>query len=238
MRKLSIEDINNRKPKNSRLTAIEFSQTLRTEIRTYRKVISLCSCGKKTITSVTDVATGHTLSCGCFGHERRMKGVKKYSKNIPSIYGSYASMMTRCYNKESRGYKYYGAKGVRVCDEWLNSYESFLQWSLKNGWKKGYHLDKDKLGDGKLYSPETCEWMTNTENSKYKRRFAALMFEYNGEMRTLGEICKIENLNESLAYGRVRTLGLSIDDAIKLGNKKYKTHEIKKLLNYGKQKLC
>lgn len=75
----------------------------------------------------------------------------------------------RCYNKNSSDYRYYGEKGIYMCKEWLDSYEAFRDWSLDNGYRKGLQLDKDILCEKyniypKVYSPNTCMWVTKSEN--------------------------------------------------------------------------
>ncbi len=77
-------------------------------------------------------------------------------------------MKKRCYNTNSRGYKWYGAKGVYVCDEWKHSAKTFIEWALANGWKKGFQIDKDilslQLGVLPFYSPDTCMFISKTAN--------------------------------------------------------------------------
>ncbi len=76
-------------------------------------------------------------------------------------------MMSRCYNNNAPDYRYYGAKGTYVCDEWVNDKNVFFEWALNNGYKEGLHLDKDKLHTGngpKHYGPDTCVWMSPEEN--------------------------------------------------------------------------
>lgn len=88
-------------------------------------------------------------------------------------------MMHRCYDKKDVSYKYYGAKGVIVCEEWINSYQSFLDWSLVNGWQKGLQIDKDKKGNGLLYSPLTCCWLTPSENMRHTGKSVKFLIDGN-----------------------------------------------------------
>jgi hypothetical protein len=84
--------------------------------------------------------------------------------------GIYNKIKNRCYNKKNGDYKWYGAKGVTMCDEWLNDYQSFYDWSIANGHDDGLELDKDIICERdnifpKIYSPETCMWVTKSINS-------------------------------------------------------------------------
>ena len=78
-------------------------------------------------------------------------------------------MNRKCYIKTDSQYKWYGAKGVTVCEEWQNDFMSYYNWCIANGWEKGLHLDKDILCNEqdiypKVYSPTTCKFVTKSEN--------------------------------------------------------------------------
>ena len=80
------------------------------------------------------------------------------------------SMCHRCTNPKNTTYNRYGGKGITVCVEWLNSFDSFAYWALANGWQQGLHIDKDikskKLGIyPPIYAPETCSIVTPRINS-------------------------------------------------------------------------
>jgi hypothetical protein len=72
-------------------------------------------------------------------------------------------MKTRCENPNSTAYKWYGAKGVKVCPEWKD-FAVFRDWAMSHGYKKGLTIDRiDPDGD---YCPDNCRWITRSENSK------------------------------------------------------------------------
>lgn len=78
--------------------------------------------------------------------------------------GIYKSMKQRCYNKNNKSYKWYGANGVKICDEWLYDPNSFEEWSLANGYDDTLTIDRvDKTKD---YCPENCQWISMSENSR------------------------------------------------------------------------
>lgn len=82
--------------------------------------------------------------------------------------------------------KLWGGRGVSVCEEWRNDYNSFLKWAKENGWAKGLELDKDIKGDGLLYSAETCVWTTRLENNNH--RHVLKKYLYEGDLLTLAAI--------------------------------------------------
>jgi hypothetical protein len=72
-------------------------------------------------------------------------------------------MRKRCLNPKDSKYKWYGAKGIRICDVW-NDYIIFKAWAICHGWHKGLTIERiDPLGD---YTPDNCEWISQSENSK------------------------------------------------------------------------
>lgn len=75
-------------------------------------------------------------------------------------------MKYRCYSKklDARTARSYRDKGIRVCDEWLNDFNSFKEWALANGYKPGLTIDRiDPDGN---YEPSNCRWITRSENSR------------------------------------------------------------------------
>jgi len=88
-------------------------------------------------------------------------------KNNKKIYRAWASMRDRCNNENCRDYPKYGGVGITVCDEWNENSVTFVEWSLKNGYKDGLKLcRKDAEKD---YSPDNCFW-GKTESIVRNRR--------------------------------------------------------------------
>lgn len=135
----------------SRLTLIQE----RVEIKNC-KVYNLyqCSCGNITKATKSAVDSGNTKSCGCLREENK---TVKYINDNP-IYKVWLGMKSRCYNSNTANYRYYGGKGIKVCDEWKNDFENFERWALANGYAKGLTIDRE---NGKLdYMPSNCRWVT------------------------------------------------------------------------------
>jgi hypothetical protein len=81
-------------------------------------------------------------------------------------------MKSRCYWEKAINYKDYGAKGVKVCDEWKDDFRAFQDWALKNGYAKDLTLDRiDPFGN---YAPENCRWATWHVQNINKRSMKAI----------------------------------------------------------------
>jgi hypothetical protein len=132
----------------------------------HQRVLFQCDCGNEIFTSVTDIKNrikrvGHT-SC------RNCASTKHGLCHIPE-YQVYHDMIQRCYNSKSNNYRSYGAKGVRVCDRWLGD-DGFNHFYEDMGQRPpDTELDKDGLGDGTLYSPDTCQWITKEDNNTLRK---------------------------------------------------------------------
>lgn len=128
-----------------------------------------CECGNIEVTKRHKRPLCKVCANKEAGNKRRTHDASRHP-----LYPIYYSMKARCYNTEHPSYKAYGAKGVTVCDEWKNSYEAFYKWCIENGWKKGLHLDKDIKSDAvKIYSPETCSFVSRDINNAETRRSSA-----------------------------------------------------------------
>ena len=109
-----------------------------------------------------------------------------------NLYSRWSGIKRRCLNKNSPAYKNYGGRGIKICDEWKNSFESFCSWAITNGYKKELSIDRIDV-DGN-YEPSNCRWATLKEQNNNKR--TNINLTYNGESHSLIEwsyilgICK------------------------------------------------
>ena len=78
----------------------------------------------------------------------------------------FRGMCQRCYNSNDRAYRWYGAKGIKICNEWNKNPLLFEQWALSHGYKDGLTINRIK--EDKDYCPENCEWIPSIDNAKYK----------------------------------------------------------------------
>ena len=120
----------------------------------------VCECGRVRIVRADKLKSGSTVSCG--------KHIKTHGKRYTRIYDIWCGMKQRCYNSNSDKYRFYGAKGVIICDEWKNNFQTFYEWAMKNGYKDNLTIDRiDPYGN---YEPSNCRWATLQEQQLNKRK--------------------------------------------------------------------
>jgi hypothetical protein len=127
---------------------------------TYRCVgLFLCDlCGKEVIRK-TDQAKRQN-SCGC--NKNNYNGGSK-----SRIYNTWVSMVDRCNNKFSKYYRYYGGRGIIICDDWFNSFLIFREWAFANGYSDKLVIDRIDV-DGN-YEPLNCRFVSYGQSGRNKR---------------------------------------------------------------------
>lgn len=89
---------------------------------------------------------------------------ENYNKRLYSIY---TNMKIRCYNENGTGYKNYGGRGIKICNEWYDDYKNFEKWSMENGYSDDLTIERINV-DGD-YCPENCMWATVLQQVRNRR---------------------------------------------------------------------
>jgi hypothetical protein len=108
----------------------------------------------------------------------------------------WSRMKDRCYNEAHISFKYYGARGIGICDLWLNSFDAFETWALLNGYES--HLSLDRVNTFGGYSPDNCRWATNKMQQGNRRDSVKRLF--NGQMMNASEIAEISGKSYIAEY--------------------------------------
>ena len=171
-----------------------------------------CDCGRTADVFRKNLLNGNTKSCGCTkGRSHTTHGGKG-----TKIYNVWISMRARCQNVNSRDYKYYGAKGITVCDSWNSDFDSFRRWAYENGYADGLTLDRISVYKG--YGPDNCRWVDMRIQSN--NRSNSIYITYSGETHTCSEWSRITGINYDTLHNRVKK-GMSIEDIFSI--QKHKT---------------
>lgn len=127
-----------------------------------------CDCGKQIIASGGNIGRGQK-SCGC-GKKSGVYAHRKHGfashKVYDKLYHTWNAMKGRCYNPNSKDFPHYGARGIRICDEWLSDFNAFREWSLNHGFSNDLTIDRINVNEG--YSPQNCRWTTVAEQNRNK----------------------------------------------------------------------
>lgn len=204
--------------KFARLTVIERVENSKSGVPRWK---CICECGNECIVYASHLKNGNTKSCGCLQKELsaiRCKEQKKtHGKSNTRIYKIWRHMKDRCYNPKNKDYKLYGAEGKTICDEWINSFQNFYDWSMSHGYQE--QLEIDRIDWRKGYYPDNCRWVTRKEQNNNNRNNHII--EYKGKKQTMSQWAEELNINYSTLRSRVNELGWTIDKALEtLKNKK------------------
>lgn len=138
--------------KFGRLTALEYMYTEKGKSSTW---MCRCECGKQTPVVLTSLKNGNTQSCGCLRLERVKEKNTTHSKCHTTEYHAWGNLIQRCTNPKHPEYKNYGERGITVCPEWRNSFETFLK---DMGLKPDKSCSIDRVNNEDGYHRENCEW--------------------------------------------------------------------------------
>lgn len=189
-----------------RLTVIEYIGCNKYRTSMYKCV---CSCGKEIVTTSSNLKSGHTTSCGCYHRERNAKNMTTHGKSRTRLYRIRGNMISRTSNPNKDNYAQYGGRGIKICDEWANSFQSFYDWAMTNGYEDTLSIDRiNSDGD---YEPSNCRWVTMKEQNINKTN--NLHFEIDGKIKTLVEIAEERNVDYRFLYGRIKR-GWDIEKAL------------------------
>lgn len=115
----------------------------------------ICFCGNSFDATLDNVRRGHTVSCGCEQKRATSRAKKTHGLSETTLYNRWTNIKQRCYDIKSKSFAMYGARGITMCDEWINSFENFNKWSIENGFRN--NLEIDRIDNHKGYSPKIAD---------------------------------------------------------------------------------
>ena len=134
----------------------------------------ICNCGKEALVTSRNLRKGLTRSCGCLRKLHMASlgaGKETHGKSRSRLYVAYRGMLDNCYLANRKEFRYIGACGITVCDEWRKDFQAFYDWAMANGYDEKaprgqsvvYRVDKSKG-----FSPENCKVGTIAESMACK----------------------------------------------------------------------
>lgn len=169
----------------------------------------------------------NTMTCGCYNPH--YNNFYKNGLSKTRIRFIYNNMKARCYNSNDKGYKNYGGRGIKICDEWLNDFINFYNWAMSNGYKDNLTIDRIDVNGN--YEPNNCKWANYEE--QMNNRTNTIKLEYKGITKTLTQWAKEYNIPIETLRCRINR-GWDIDRALKEKvHKNYKGQHSKKYYKYN-----
>jgi hypothetical protein len=165
----------------------------------YLEYFCVCDCGTAKWLVATELRRGKTQSCGCKVTEslvaasRQRRGVAsptyKHGQTKTKEHRTWVGIKRRCYNKSDHKYEIYGARGITMCDRWLESFHNFLD-DMGKAPTKAHTIDRVNVNGN--YTPDNCRWATTAEQANNKRN--TVLIEFDGEILAMTTFCKKYNL--------------------------------------------
>lgn len=168
-----------------------------------------CDCGSLCQKSTAQVKASVRANCGCLARAAQSRNGKlstthgmttKESPNlIRKLHSVHWHMKMRCYNPDSPDYRFWGARGIKICPEWHDPLV-FADWALSSGYKDRVTIERiDVNGD---YCPENCTWIPNEHQARNTRRIRWL--EYDGRRMSVADWSREKGISYRTIMSRLR----------------------------------
>jgi len=167
-----------------------------------------CVCGSIIVRQLGSVKSGATKSCKCKRSELIIVDKTQHGLSKTKEYHAWILMLDRCYNTDANGYERYGGRGIAVCPEWKDSFETFLKnMGLAPNPSHSVERKNNSLG----YCPDNCQWATRKVQSN--NRSNNIRITRNGRTLTLSQWSEELGLPYKTVYARI-ALGWSSEKAL------------------------
>lgn len=186
-----------------RLTVLRFAE-IRKKLACWE---CQCSCGNKKIISGRDLVRGRTKSCGCFRKEIN----KTHGLSQTRLFRIWCLIRRRCFKQGTRGYKYYGSRGITICKEWLE-FMPFYNWAMSQGYRE--NLTIERIDNNGNYESSNCTWIPQAQQTQNSRHCVPVVIN-NLNFHTITAACRHFGVTRAAFYHRLKR-GLSAEQALSL----------------------
>lgn len=193
----------------------EFDYLVVVDVPPFRKgsprwCICKCVCGDLKRIRIDHLVDGSTRSCGCYkttllsthGQSAR------YKNHGGGTYGIWHNMKSRCLNPNTKSYVRYGARGITVCQRWLDSFENFYA----DMGERPDGMTLERKDNSKGYSPDNCKWASVAEQTRNTRQ--NIFLTYNGRTQTLTDWASEVGIGMGTLWSRLNILGWTLEQAL------------------------
>lgn len=124
----------------------------------------------------------------------------KHRKRNTRLYGIWLQIKNRCFNSNTGRYKDYGGRGITICDEWKNNFQTFYEWAMSHGYSDELTIDRiDNNGD---YEPSNCRWVTVKIQNRNAR--SNHLITYKGETHCIADWVDITGISRACISNRLK----------------------------------
>lgn len=170
-----------------------------------------CICGNEILVRSDSLKAGDVRSCGCLKKEqdkinmtslngKNIKHGDAKPGNVKRIWREWSGIKKRTTNPKDKAFYRYGGRGIKMCDEWLNSYETFRDWAYENGYNDNLTIERIDINKG--YEPSNCKWIPFNEQANNRRR--TIWIEWNVKQQNLKQWADEYGLAYSCVVERYR----------------------------------
>lgn len=189
--------------KFERLTVIKHLNSEKVGKKWNHYVKCKCDCGNTKRTIGRYLTEGKIRSCGCLKSESK----KTHGLSRHPLYRTWIDMKLRCYDEKHSAYKYCGACGVKVFEQWLD-FMTFYKWAIEYGWEKGKIFAR--VNHENDYTPDNCFFTFDSgDNQSTKKQ---VRVNYRGMELTLKTACRHFKKDYNLVRHRLYQ-GWDVDEA-------------------------
>jgi hypothetical protein len=126
-----------------------------------------CECGTEKLVRGSNLRSGQSISCGCYGSRQRVGEINKtHGETKTRLYHTWKGMRARCLNPKNPGFNNYGGRGIQVCAEW-GSFIHFRKWAISSGYADNLTIERVDVNGN--YCPENCTWIPKGNQSANRR---------------------------------------------------------------------
>lgn len=140
--------------------------------------------------------------------KRIVHGMTKRNGPNHRIYNILSSIKQRCLNPNNKNYRFYGGRGITICDEWMNV-QNFYNWAIKNGYNENLSIDREDNNGN--YEPSNCRWVDATTQNNNRRN--CVFYVYKQERLSVAQLARKYGLKNDTLHRRLER-GWSIEVAI------------------------
>ena len=131
-------------------------------------------------------------------------------KDRKRLYSIWNTCRKRTLNPKNKDYPHYGGRGIRMCKEWEEDFETFRQWAMTHGYRDG--LTMDRVNNNAGYNPGNVRWISR--KAQARNRTTNTYLTVDGRTRPVVEWCEMYGIPDYVVVRRIKA-GWSPEDAVK-----------------------